>query len=674
MTEPSRSTADTESQGDDVGVHVGAVEEGRVPSPPATSSSLGSSGTSSSIVQPLVQSKAGVVFSSLYAINLIIFGATFKFAEILNPNHLVTHAEMYIFLSVIVTISILYMVGFVLHMRRVDTSSIPMDHHAGAKWLKGGLALFALATIILDAFRIGYYTGMTHCESVALAIFPVLQAIFSIILVLLLWVYGKYCVREWQTLHRLGMMHTLATSILIWFNTVIEESIKVIKEIDHSTEVLPSNVTYNETECTCQMNFCQMFYDSVLFLDPFNIEFSLFSSAMLYVMWKNMGRIDAHSVCEPHVKPKMRMDNVLLGPIFGIVVLASTLVVLVTVEVQVRTPATKGQALSMYYLYGIVIYSSMAICGVAGLVIYKLGNSGLRNDKNVVRNLDVLLLIGSSIGLFTSAYFSVIAAGFSLSPETNFSTLVMAAAFCKIVELISQNLFIIEGLHRSPRTVLVHDQGSSPTQRITIEAINGAFESDSPSVFTPVSQRKLHLNAPNFRAAQDAGIFSNALPSTPKCLNNFDGIGDAFEVRNPSREATEMAISPMSQHSLQFQISEDLNDVVSNSLKESSECVTQAESIGSLTTDSSNRSSRTARPPLDAKTYIIKNFTIYLLLCNMSLWIITAFGERLHLINSIGDQFYGFSAWVVAINFSIPLGVFYRMHSVASLFEVFCTT
>uniref|UniRef100_S4R5T3 Otopetrin 2 n=1 Tax=Petromyzon marinus TaxID=7757 RepID=S4R5T3_PETMA len=560
-----------------------------------------------------VQSKAGVVFSSLYAINLIIFGATFKFAEILNPNHLVTHAEMYIFLSVIVTISILYMVGFVLHMRRVDTSSIPMDHHAGAKWLKGGLALFALATIILDAFRIGYYTGMTHCESVALAIFPVLQAIFSIILVLLLWVYGKYCVREWQTLHRLGMMHTLATSILIWFNTVIEESIKVIKEHRFSIINMGNgsitiimkyrHVTYNETECTCQMNFCQMFYDSVLFLDPFNIEFSLFSSAMLYVMWKNMGRIDAHSVCEPHVKPKMRMDNVLLGPIFGIVVLASTLVVLVTVEVQVRTPATKGQALSMYYLYGIVIYSSMAICGVAGLVIYKLGNSGLRNDKNVVRNLDVLLLIGSSIGLFTSAYFSVIAAGFSLSPETNFSTLVMAAAFCKIVELISQNLFIIEGLHRSPRTVLVHDQ-----------------------------------------------------------------------VRNPSREATEMAISPMSQHSLQFQISEDLNDVVSNSLKESSECVTQAESIGSLTTDSSNRSSRTARPPLDAKTYIIKNFTIYLLLCNMSLWIITAFGERLHLINSIGDQFYGFSAWVVAINFSIPLGVFYRMHSVASLFEVFCTT
>lgn len=39
------------------------------------------------------------------------------------------------------------------------------------------------------------------------------------------------------------------------------------------------------------MAICQIFQKGYFYLYPFNIEYSLFASTMLYVMWKNVGRL-----------------------------------------------------------------------------------------------------------------------------------------------------------------------------------------------------------------------------------------------------------------------------------------------------------------------------------------------------------------------------------------------
>lgn len=48
-----------------------------------------------------------------------------------------------------------------------------------------------------------------------------------------------------------------------------------------------------------------------------------------------------------------------------------------------------------------------------------------------------------------------------------------------------------------------------------------------------------------------------------------------------------------------------------------------------------------------------------------------AFGCRPQYDSVLETETFGFSVWTTVLNVAIPLSLFYRMHSVASLFEVF---
>ncbi|RXN36441.1 otopetrin-1 [Labeo rohita] len=53
------------------------------------------------------------------------------------------------------------------------------------------------------------------------------------------------------------------------------------------------------------------------------------------------------------------------------------------------------------------------------------------------------------------------------------------------------------------------------------------------------------------------------------------------------------------------------------------------------------------------------------------LWILPAFGCRPQYDNDLEQETFGYSVWTTVLNVAIPMNLFYRMHSVASLFEVF---
>ncbi|XP_041671065.1 proton channel OTOP3-like [Cheilinus undulatus] len=67
----------------------------------------------------------------------------------------------------------------------------------------------------------------------------------------------------------------------------------------------------------------------------------------------------------------------------------------------------------------------------------------------------------------------------------------------------------------------------------------------------------------------------------------------------------------------------------------------------------------------------IKEICVFLIFSNIMLWIIPAFGVHPQFENGIGKRFFGFSAWFVLVNLGQPLSVFYRMHSVGALMELF---
>lgn len=61
---------------------------------------------------------------------------------------------------------------------------------------------------------------------------------------------------------------------------------------------------------------------------------------------------------------------------------------------------------------------------------------------------------------------------------------------------------------------------------------------------------------------------------------------------------------------------------------------------------------------------------IWFRLLYVQLWVIPAFGAHPQFENGLGKDFYGFTTWFVLVNLGMPLGVFYRMHSVGALMEL----
>nr|XP_017501643.2 proton channel OTOP3 isoform X3 [Manis javanica] len=74
---------------------------------------------------------------------------------------------------------------------------------------------------------------------------------------------------------------------------------------------------------------------------------------------------------------------------------------------------------------------------------------------------------------------------------------------------------------------------------------------------------------------------------------------------------------------------------------------------------------------LNWKRRALKEISLFLILCNITLWMMPAFGIHPEFENGLEKDFYGYRTWFTIVNFGLPLGVFYRMHSVGGLVEVY---
>ncbi|XP_007099779.1 proton channel OTOP3 [Physeter macrocephalus] len=74
---------------------------------------------------------------------------------------------------------------------------------------------------------------------------------------------------------------------------------------------------------------------------------------------------------------------------------------------------------------------------------------------------------------------------------------------------------------------------------------------------------------------------------------------------------------------------------------------------------------------LNWKRRALKEISLFLILCNITLWMMPAFGIHPEFENGLEKDFYGYRTWFTIVNFGLPLGVFYRMHSVGVLVEVY---
>ncbi|XP_072299359.1 proton channel OTOP2 [Eucyclogobius newberryi] len=530
----------------------------------------------------------GWMVSGIISMNVLILGCALVCASAYKYIN-ISKAHLQIYLVVLLILTTAWMIYYAVYTARQEHAIVYQDSHAGPIWLRGGLVLFGVLSVIMNIFKIASYVGYIHCESAIKVAFPVIKIAFISAQTYFLWFHAKDCLQVQKNLSRCGIMLTLSTNLVMWMTLVTEESLHQttspenrINETEYSSRsTYIARAGFGDDECTCSHSSCSIFKVAYYYLYPFNIEYSLFASTMAFIMWKNVGRL-ADKNGHPHFI--FRLREVVLGPVVGLILLIAGIATFIIYEMELKIYSYDDQdsnenALMMHFVMNIVIVTLMSLATVLGCGVFKLDHRDHVSEKNPTRNLDVGLLVGASLGQFIVSYFSIVAM-IATGASGYLNRLNLTWAIIMVIQLGLQNFFIIEGLHREPH-----------------------HEIDPSTIIT------------------------NPYPEKEK-----------DESRNESgASATDKNMTGESVH-----CSDHCSDHCSEHLRK-----------------------------LAWKRRIVKEVCTFLLMCNIILWIMPAFGARPQFDHDTEITFFTFNVWTAVVNIGLPFGIFYRMHSVASLFEVF---
>ncbi|XP_045690618.1 proton channel OTOP1 [Phyllostomus hastatus] len=560
-------------------------------------------------VRASVPQKLAEALSSQYGLNVFVAGLLLLLAWAVHASG-VGKSDLLCVLTALMLLQLLWMLWYVGRSAAHRRLTRPKDTHAGARWLRGSIALFAFITVILGGLKVGYFVGFSACLSVTEGVFPVTHTVHTLVQVYFLWVHAKDIIQSFKTLERFGVIHSVFTNLLLWANSVLNESKHQLNE--HKERLITlgfGNITIvlddHTPPCNCSPPaLCAAISHGIYYLYPFNIEYQILASTMLYVLWKNIGRrVDG---CR-HPKIQFKFRGLAAGSALGLAALAATIGVVVVYLIQIGRSKTKSEsALTMFYLYATTLLALMGVAGLVGIRIYRLSEQSLDESKNPARRLDADLLVATASGSWLLSWGSILAM-LCAKARPAYTWYNLPYSVLVIVEKYIQNLFIIESTYREPGEL----SDSIRTLRV-VTVCNG---SDAP------------LASPGLKggaavgedvAPQDGWVPPAADGSM--CLREGSGEGDA----GPSWEG---AWGPAGRpHFLQGNV----------------------------------------------KRSVLRNVTAFLFLCNISLWIPPAFGCRPEYDNGLEETVFGFEPWIIVVNLAMPFSIFYRMHAAASLFEVYC--
>ncbi|NXB29560.1 OTOP3 protein, partial [Eulacestoma nigropectus] len=522
--------------------------------------------------------KAGQLFSGLLAMNVVFLGSAFISSMIFNQVA-ITLADVWILLSILKVLCLFWIIYYLLGTSRQPHAVLYRDSHAGAIWIRGSVLLFGMCSILLHVFQIGYSTILIHCKSRVEIVFPSIGILFICTQAYFLWHHSKDCIQVQHNFTRCGLMLTIATNLLLWLLAVTNDTLHVeiesqLREVERRfAGKAPSSHLHwcNETtSCTCpNTTICKVFQKGYILLYPFNTEYCLVCCSVLYVMWKNVGRrISHHHV--PHTKPTFKLQGVVFGPLLGTAAVIIGACVFMMYQIQATSLAPSRQVFVIYYSYYIMLLPLMSVGAVIGTIIHALEKKELDTLKNPTRSLDVVLLMGAALGQIGMSYFSIVAL-VATDPRDLLNSLILSYSVLLIFQNITQNVFVIDGIHRR-RTPPGKEEDTKEEQN------RDAY-----------SQRRVSV----------------------------------LELGQEIRKASLSYIHTYSH--------------------------------------------------LSWKRRVLREISFFLVLCNIILWVMPTFGAHPVFENGMERSFYGYSTWFVIVNFGLPLGVFYRMHSVGGLLEVYVT-
>ncbi|XP_053678813.1 uncharacterized protein LOC128729181 [Anopheles nili] len=244
-------------------------------------------------------------------------------------------------------------------------------------------------------------------------------------------------------------------------NSSLDQTYESLDSLFPSAFVATSTaVSSNATAVSCgRVNIMgTIVQDSAPYLYPFIIEYSLIGAAVIYVMWKHIGRypkftneedlehrlevmLSRRAVVMAQQARTGRVDCVgaSKGLFFGLLLLVGSLICLILFFVLVRHPQ-----LSLLAIYlADVSHCALMVLAIFAIIIGFIRVQNLKFRCEEQSNLNDILLRISAFGLFVYSTFSVIAGSLNAF-ESEPNLLVMVTGIVAVVQVVIQLLFIAD--------------------------------------------------------------------------------------------------------------------------------------------------------------------------------------------------------------------------------------
>uniref|UniRef100_UPI00398E905B proton channel OTOP2 n=1 Tax=Pristiophorus japonicus TaxID=55135 RepID=UPI00398E905B len=503
-----------------------------------------------------------------------------------------------------------WMIFYIFCTARQKHAILYKDTHAGPVWLRGGLLLFGTCSLLLDILKIVPAAGFAGCEHPIKFLFPSIQIVFIFTQSYFLWFHSKDCVQVHQDVTRCGLAISLVTNLMLWMSAVADES---IHQTGGEGGKLPDN--QSQIPAAGEHGGCRCSSNVCHIFQTgyyYLYPFNIEYSLFAAAMCYVMWKNVGRMIDDhgQHGKLKFCFRGTIVGPMLGVAVLLIGLGVFIIYEVEVAEEGTKTRALTAYYIFNIVALTLMSLSSLVGSIVYRFDKRSESSHKNPTRRLDVCLLLGAALGQFLISYFSVVAT-VADQPHELLNVLNLLFSLLTLAQHILQNVFIAEGLFRQPFVEESHPGARNSHSRVR-DSTSEVYVNVNISHRSPEDAMERPFQRNPSQTSSNSTSIANGQGTVPS------GVEAAHNTR-------EDPLSPPS-----------------------------------------NR--------LGWKRRILKESSLFLLLCNVIFWIMPAFGARPHFANGLEERFYGFQMWEAIVNVGLPMGIFYRMHSAACLLEIYLTS
>ncbi|XP_053578050.1 proton channel OTOP3-like [Bombina bombina] len=664
----------------------------------------------SPIIQHQLAQGSGQLFSGLLAMNIVFLGAAVVSSVILAEGS-VSSKVSDIFMCILMLLSTGWAFYHLLCTRRKPHALPIQDRHAGALWVKASLILFGICSLLLIAFKISYRVMLLQCDNLTTDIlFASVELLFICVQTCLLWFTCKDCIQVQHNLTRFGLMLTLSTNLLLWILDVIIDSVNRKDDIQENITLRLKRL--DMTSCTCGNDSpCWTFKHGYVTLYPFKLEYCLICASMLFVMWKNVGRREhGHS---SHQEPRFHLKGVVYGPFLGGAVLLVGLCIFIQYQVQASAGMAPLTSFLFYYAYCVTLLPIMIISCIIGTLSLSLGEKdrhiGQHREKKDDMAIDEkhrlemeLEQIGEDIQHNKENNESIHCNG-ERGEHWN-----SKEEDIQVTEENKENWKNKKGENRTENgeqcevlgedNQYMQDDDDDDQRKLEqrMENRHDAMVDQTAGKRTKYKdgqgkkeQRDIldgghkHTNvmgdAKNYTRSLDIvlllaaalGHFSISYFSLVAIVatnnwNLLNSLNLAYSVL--------MILQHMSQNifiieGLRGDHGRPISPHPNTEEAEEQEDLHRRMSLMDLRRASLAYLQDMGRLSISRRS--VKEISLFLVLCNIMFWIMSAFGAHPQYENGLEQEFYGNSTWLSILNFGLPLSVFYRMHSVGGLLEVY---